>query len=120
MLYGLLSHIKIWDKFIVICIIMLLMSSYANHQYGPSLMLTTYFVLTMHENAKTFHFYIGVICMQPRMCKLRKLLGQPYFPQYPSKSNICIQKFPCTLVFILFLPDVNFVKLAASFNIKNN
>ena len=35
-LYALIGHIKIWGKVIVICIIMFLMTSYANHQYFKS------------------------------------------------------------------------------------
>ena len=32
-LYGLAGHTEIWDKLIIICIIKLLMTSYANYQY---------------------------------------------------------------------------------------
>ena len=40
MFYGIIGHIEIWDKLIVICITVFLMTSYANHQYlchyGPT------------------------------------------------------------------------------------
>ena len=35
-LYHLIDHIRIWDKLIIICIILVLMTSYANHQYTLS------------------------------------------------------------------------------------